>query len=352
MHRMLLAATAAMTLVPFAAAQAVSPADRSALEGSSFSHYPLGRFDMRFQQLHADLPGGTVISGHAYRRDAVQQTGTIAAFATDLQVELSISPRTPATASTTFASNAGSSPVAVLPRTVLAFAATSRPALDPSPTFDLVVPYSLPFVLPAQGGVLCVDTLVFGNTTASGNDRNFSVYLDAHEGRTDGRAEQPGFRFGQGCAAPGRTANAYATLGLWHLGSSMQLDLALRNGVPQGQPMLTIGLNQTNMPWPSRPGCTLLGSAELWLAPTGSNDANGSFDGSLALPLLPAGYRMFCQTGSIDLGTGGLAIGDASSLMTQPAAPASLPAVRIANASDHTAATGTVSPVVTVTRFF
>jgi hypothetical protein len=132
----------------------------------------------------------------------------------------------------------------------------------------------------------------------------------------------------------------------------MRLDLAMRNGVPSGQPIVALGLHQTNLPWPTRPGCALLASAEVWYAPLGGNDAAGSFDGSIALPLLPPGYRMFCQTGSLAFGTGDLAFGDGSSLTTQPAAPTSLPAVRIANASDHTAATGTVSPVVTITKFF
>ena len=352
MKRIPLAATAAAALLPCLSAQttAVSPADRAQLEGSSYSHYPLGRFDTRLQQLHADLPGGMVLSGHAYRRDAVQLTGAAPAFASDMEVTLSLSPRTPATASATFANNQGPSPVAVLPRTVLAFPSTTRPGLDPSPSFDLLVPYQLPFVLPAQGGTLCVDTTIYSNVSSAGQDRNLSVYLDAHEGRTDGRAEQPGFRLGQGCPPPGRTTSAYATLTLWHLGAAMQLDLAMRNGVPQGQPLVTLGLRQTNLPLGG--SCALLGSAELWYMPIGSNDGSGSFDGSVALPVLPPGYRIFCQTGSIDLQTGGYALGDLSALVTPPAAPTNLPAVRIANASDHTAATGTVSPVATVTRFY
>lgn len=353
MHRIPLTASTVAILAALLHGQAaVSPADRANLEGSSFSHYPLGRFDTRLQQLHADLPGGMIISGHAYRRDAEQLRGVVDGFASDLAVTLSMSPLTPATASTTFANNVGASPVAVLPRTVLGFPSTDRPALDPSPNFDLVIPYQLPFVLPPSGGTLCVDTTVFGNSTSAGNDRNFSVYLDAHEGRTDGRAEQPGFRYGQGCAAPGRTTLPFATTTLWHLGTAMRLDVGMRNGVALGQPMVTVGLRQTTWAWTPRPACTLLDSAEIWYAPSGSNDAAGSFDGSIAMPLLLPGYRMFCQTGSIDFANGDLALGDGSAITTQPAAPTSLPAVRIANASDHTAATGTISPAVTITRFF
>jgi hypothetical protein len=69
---------------------AVSPADRAGLEGSSFTHFPLGRANARMQTLHADVPGGMLISGHAYRRDADGVRGTIAGFSSDLQVTLSM----------------------------------------------------------------------------------------------------------------------------------------------------------------------------------------------------------------------------------------------------------------------
>ena len=41
----------------------VSPSDRTALEGSSFTHYPLGRRSARVQTLHDDVPAGTLLSG-------------------------------------------------------------------------------------------------------------------------------------------------------------------------------------------------------------------------------------------------------------------------------------------------
>jgi len=51
------------------------------------------------------------------------------------------------------------------------------------------------------------DVTIFGNVSASGQNQNLSIYLDAHENYTDGRAEQPGFRTGTGCPAPGQTAH-------------------------------------------------------------------------------------------------------------------------------------------------
>ncbi|MCA8977385.1 MAG: hypothetical protein KDC98_21870 [Planctomycetes bacterium] len=64
----------------------VSPADRGQLEGSTFTHLPLGRMDTRMQTLHLDVPGGTVIAGHGYRREAAGVYGSVAAFACDLEV--------------------------------------------------------------------------------------------------------------------------------------------------------------------------------------------------------------------------------------------------------------------------
>ena len=95
--------TTVLATTAFAAilgAQAVSPAARAALEGSSSTSYPLGRADARLQQLHADLPPTlTAISGHAYRRDAISTRGQVDAFTVDMEVTLSMSPRTPSTAS-------------------------------------------------------------------------------------------------------------------------------------------------------------------------------------------------------------------------------------------------------------
>ncbi|HLQ36694.1 MAG TPA: hypothetical protein VK348_02745 [Planctomycetota bacterium] len=358
MHHFTSTAFAAVLATGLAAQGAiVSPADRVNLEGSSFTHFPLGRFNARVQQLHADVPGGTVITGHAYRRDAEQVHGHVDAFSAEIEVTLSMSPNTPAHASATFANNAGPSPVVTLPRTRLNFPATDRPALDPSPTFDLLVPYAVPFVMPPGGGTLCIDSVLFTNTSPAGIDRNLSIYLDAHQLYSDGRAEQPGFRMLQGCAAPGATATAFGTTTFWRLATSTQIDVGIRNGVPDPgtgstRPFVALGINQRNLPWPSRPSCLLLTSTETWFPLPGSNDTGGSYDGSLAgLPLLPPGYRLYLQTGSIDLGSGGLAFGDVEAMITPPTGPVPVTAARIVSQSDRTAPTGAVSLAVPVTRF-
>ncbi len=345
-------------LLPGQHPSTVSPADRMALEGSSFTHLPLGRFNARMQTLHADIQGGTVLTGHGYRRDAAQVRGRVDGFLCELQVTLSLSPNQPNRGSATFANNVGGNPVVVLPRQFVNFAPTDRPALDPAPTFDLLIPYQVPYLMPAQGGVLCVDIEIWSNQSVAGPNRNLSIYLDAHENYADGRAEQPGFRFGQGCAAPGSTTPANATMTLWQLGTQMQLDVALRNGVADtgtglARAWLALGVQQSAQPWPTIPTCTLWGSTDTWFTLPGVPDAQGDYDGSLTnLPLLPAGIRLWCQAGSAHLGSGALAFSDGTTLVTPPAGPLPIPVCRIANSNDHTAATGTVSYAVPVMGFW
>ena len=68
--------------------------------------------------------------------------------------------------------------------------------------------------------------------------------------------------------------------------------------------------------------------------------------------VLPPGYRLWLQTGSLHLGTAELAFGDLSTLVTPTPAPASAPAARIAASTDRTATSGVVAFSVPVTQFF
>lgn len=341
------------------AQNAVSPVDRSALEGNSFTHYPLGRASARVQTLHDDVPGGTVVSAHGYRRDAVGVRGVVAGLSCELQVTLSVAPHPADSASSTFASNTGSNAVVVLPRQTLAFPSTDRPALDPAPAFELVVPYAQPFTMPPQGGTLCVDVEVFGNQTSSGINRDVSLYLDAHQQYADGSARQRGFRTLQGCAAPGSTARCYAGVDLWRLASgSSQLDVSLRNGVADpgsgaARAFLTLGNTLQSTPWPLRPECLFHSSAELWFALPGAMTATGRYDGSLTqLPPLPSGLRLWCQAGSVDLASVAMAFSDAVTLVTPPLGQLPRPCARVANGADVTSPTGSVSASVPVMAFF
>lgn len=347
--------------VAIAAAQqapAVSPTDRATYEGSSFTHFPLGRANARMQTLHRDVPGGTTLLGHAYRRDAIALRGTVDAFQCELEVRVSMSPLTPTTASTSFASNAGNAPVVVAPRQVVAFPATVRPGLDPAPNFELQIPYQTPFVVPAGGGTVCVDVTIFGNQSPAGLDQNLSLYLDAHEHFPDGRAEQPGYRTLVGCAAPGSATPSTATVSWWRLAASGRLDVALRDGVADDgsgatRAFVLLGQQPQAATWPTQPGCGFWTSGDVWFALPGPLSAIGSYDGSLqGLPQLPPGYRIWCQCGSVDLQTGDLAFTDVATFLTPPPGPLPIPTARIVNSSNGSAPTGTVSYAVPVMQFF
>lgn len=354
----LLAALALLAVRSQSQSPSVSPADRAQLEGSSYTHLPIGRANARMQTLHADLPGGTWIHGHAYRRDAVQVRGLVDGLQCELQVTLSLAPNLPTQASTTFANNVGPNPVTVLPRQFVTLPPTNRPGLDPAPAFELQIPYTTPFQLPPQGGTLCVDVEIFGNSSAAGSNRNLSIYLDAHENYSDGRAEQPGFRHGLGCPPPGGSSPAYATMTFWRHVAQTQIDVALRNGVAEtggnlARAWLALGGSPTATPWPTNTACTLWGSTDVWFVLPGAPDAQGAYDGSLTgLPLLPPGYRLWAQAGSAHLGTGALAFADGTTFVTPPPGPVPIRTCRVANSNDRTAATGTVAYAVPVMEFF
>jgi hypothetical protein len=358
-HRLWTLSLLAAAALPAQQITAVSPADRTDLEGSSFTHFPLGRANARMQTLHRDVPAGTVILGHGYRRDAITVRGQVDGFACDLQVTLSVAPNLPAQASATFANNVGANPVVVLPRTIVAFPATQRPTLDPAPTFDLVIPYLVPFVMPTGGGTLCVDVTIFGNSSPAGTNTNLSVYLDAHESYTNGNAEQPGFRTFAGCPAPGSTTNCTASLTYWRLAAgTARVDASIRDGVRDSGNGFTrafacFGTALDGSPWPLRPDCPFWSSTEVWHLLPGSMNASGDYDGSLTgLPHLPPGHRLWCQAGSIDLGTVGMAFSDAVTFVTPPPGTLPLPATRVINSTNGAAATGTVSNAVPVMAFF
>ena len=171
-------------------------------------------------------------------------------------------------------------------------------------------------------------------------------------------AEQPGFRTGTGCPAPGQTAPSFAQMTLWRLLSGTRFDVSIRDGVRDPGtgvtvPFVLLGTSISALPWPTRPDCTIWSSADVGYLLPGVMNTQGSYDGSLqGLPVLPPGYRLWCQAGSISLATGDLAFGDATTLITPPPGPLPIPTSRIANSTDHTGATGVVSYAVPVMGFF
>jgi hypothetical protein len=337
----------------------VSPNDRAVFEGSTSTSYPLGRFNTRFQQIHADVagPGGRTLTEHSYRRDAITERGDVAGFTTELEVVLSVAPHGPESAQRDFASNQGAQPVTVLQRTRLAFPTTSRPGSDPSPSFEHRIPYGTPFVLPPDAPV-CVDVVIHGNVTPSGPDRNFSAYLDAHGYAASGAITQPGFTTEVGCPAPGSSTPHDARFTMRRdANGADSLDIVSRFGLPgtASQPTwnaLILGNSPFPIVWPGNPACRIGPALDVAVRLPGSNDATGGWNGSLPIPAtVGPGQRFLAQIVSADPNTGAMTFSDTGLLTVPMPAPARMPAARIVSGSDRAAPTGTVSSTVTVTSF-
>lgn len=348
---------ASLTLAdPLASQATVSPADRVTLEGSSSTSYPLGRASMRLQQLLADLPTRVMtLQGHAYRRDAATVRGTVAAFRAQVSVLASVSPRTPDTASSTFATNHGAQIHTALAPTWISFPQTDRPPVDPAASFELRIPWTAP--MPWSGnGVLCLETVVHGNDVGGQQNRNFTSYQDAHELATTS-SRQPGFRFGDGCAFPATTAKAYASFDLVRTTTGIDLEAAIRNGAPTDANgpslnVLMLGLAASPWAWPLRTECTVyvppLASDLL-----GQSDVRGQLDVVRRnFGDLPPGRVVFAQVLSLQPSTALGALTDASRLTSPGVVPATIAHARIAHADDALALTGTVSLAVPVTELF
>ncbi len=332
------------------AAAQVSPSDRAGLEGNAQTIYPLGRARARVMTLHADVPAGTY-AGHAYRREAVDARQRLEGWRTTLQVTASNGGRSPASPRTTFLDNHGPTITTLLSATEISFPTTERPAIDPAPQFEFRIPYGQP--LAAAGTTLCLDVQVLGNRTSSGNDRNFTPYLDAHEWFTDGRAVQPSFGYGGGCGG----SNPSLALTLIHRGASVDLDLDQRGGVPTNSAgdaftLLAFGFAPADLAFPGST-CRLRTTTDVALLLPGANSATGGWSGRVGSAPPPfAGLVTFAQALSVQPATGTLAFTDGVRLTVPPQAPTVVPTVRIANGTDPDATTGTVASAIPVTQFF
>ncbi len=356
----LLLASSALILTgsPLAAQSTISPSDRASYEGSSSTFYPLGRSNARVQTLHADLGQElSQISGHGYRRDGISSRGLVPGFTAELSVEMSMSPRTADQPSRQFADNQGSQPSMVLPRTRLVFPDTIRPDRAPTEVFDLIIPYTSPFPLPPEGGTVCLDIRLYGNSGPSGQNVNFSPLLDAHALFRDQRAEQPGFRFGNGCIAAGNNSGHYGNHLLTRRIDGFDLEISSRFGIPDDGSLGTVtvaffGQEMLPTPLPWLPACELLASPQNVFLLPGINDSRGHLDAEIngAFPL-PTGAELTVQLASASL-SGELTLSDASILSIPPLGPAMIPTSRIANSSDRDAATGSTSLTVPVTLFY
>jgi hypothetical protein len=321
----------------------VSPADRDLLEGNASTIYPLGRAGARVQQLHGDVPGPRLLLGHAYRRDAVSRRDLVEGFQSEVEVLVSTTGLTPVQMLPLFASNHGPSPQTVLLRRWVSFPATSRPPVDPSPAWQLVIPYLAPYSY-AGAGSLCVDVLVFGNVVGARRNLNFTPEIDAHEAFPDRRNVQPGVPYGAGCAT--------FDLTLIQRGDRIDLQLALRDALPLARSWLLVGRRPALVRWPGT-DCWLLTSGDAVAPMPGPTDERGAWSmTSGGLPALAPGLVLYGQMLSHAAASGVVATSDGARVTVPPLGPPLHPAMRLGNGGDPLALSGNLSASVAVVRFF
>lgn len=340
-------------------AQSVSPLDRTLLEGNAATVYPLGRAQARVQTLHRDLdPSLTEISGHAYRRDAHGLRGAVPGFRVEMSLRLSWTDRDPAQPSRVFDENLGDSSIEVLPRRWVDFPGTDRPSSDPSPSFDLRIPYTTPVAVPPDQRTLCVDMRIWGNEVDGVLNRNFTPGIDAQQFWTSGRNEQPGYRYGVGCFADGSSRAATAEFVVESAANgSIGIDLSARHLVPDGGSVgavhvMFLGASPDVAAWPWNSGCTLYTPPQfqVFLPPS---DLAGTIDTEVpGFEQLPPGFRFYGQLASANPSTGQVVFTEGSALNIPNLVPSSIPVSRIANGSDHLALEGSTSFTVPVIEFF
>jgi hypothetical protein len=352
MQRLVGLASLACLVAPALPAQ-VSPADRAGFEGNSSTSYPLGRWNARVQQVHADVGAARTLRGHAYRRDA-HATTAVGGFTSELEVTASVTTATPDRLGTRFADQIGPNPTVVLPRQRIVFPPTVRPLGEPAPVFQLRVPWTVAFSWPGQDR-LCLDVVVWANSTASGNDRNFTANLDAHESFRDGRAEQPGYGYGVACTTLGGRAPTLELL-VTRGAAGIALDVDAQCRLPsdangRATAWLLLGAAPDRVDLSALPGCTLWCRGDL-LLPLGDLDSAGRWQGSFpGLAPFPAGTRAFAQAIGWRAGDAQLALTPGVMATIPPAAPAAIPAARVAAADDRGAATGSVALSPAVVEF-
>jgi uncharacterized membrane protein len=158
----------------------VIPNAQTTLEGNSNNGFPFnlsshGHTGMRYQQVYAaselGATGLVTITHLAFRRDV--SNSSFASTLPDIQIELMTTAATPATLSTTYASNRGADAVMVHPRGSLSLSSSGT---GTPPPFDIVIPLTTPFVYnPALGNLLMEVRNFGGGSTTQFDSQSYSA---------------------------------------------------------------------------------------------------------------------------------------------------------------------------------
>jgi hypothetical protein len=180
----IIALAAAARPAPASGQVIVTPNALASTEGNtSFSLAPVSPA-IRFMQLFnasefSSLPGPVVITSIAFRPD-VTQSGPAAASATGFQFFLSTTTRTVTTLSPTFADNLG--PDYTLVAMLSSFSTANLPGPGNTRQFDLVVPFTTPFLYDPSAGSLLLDARHSGTSLVSGS----TFFVDGFSDSTPG----------------------------------------------------------------------------------------------------------------------------------------------------------------------
>jgi hypothetical protein len=286
---------AVLASCPFATAQALfhSPAPYAHHEGNTSTGYPIGYqtfTKMSYQQVHGGLPSlATPFKRLAFRPRST--SALHAAYTANVTLQLGVGGPAPDSATSTYASNMGPSPVTVLNQATVNIAAMTQNGIAPGP-YNYAFPFPTPFVYDGSG-VLAWDLRVHSHTYV-GSTLSFDLFqlLTTVQVKTGGR----------GCTASGKAAPAtltgsYVAPNLSVTGSNLNdnLPTALLAGLSStklGPITLPLDLTAAGAP------CALRTDIVLTLPGTVSG-GTVNWQGSLGATA-PDGTALFLQVLSLD----------------------------------------------------
>jgi hypothetical protein len=159
----------------------IVPGGLTSVEGNSNNGFPfnLGGFGLtsqRYQQVYAASEFGSVpvlITGIAFRPDA-QFGGAFSAILSNVQIDLSTTTAAPDSLSATFSNNIGADVTTVRSGSLPLSSSFTGPAGGPK-DFDIVIPFTTPFLYDPTLGNLLLDVRNFSSGTTTTFDAEASI---------------------------------------------------------------------------------------------------------------------------------------------------------------------------------
>lgn len=282
----------------------IVPAAYAATLGEGNNYFPLGRANIRYQQVFLGSEIGLrPLTGVSFRDDngAGGPAGTV-----PLTVTVGTTTRTPTTLDTTstFASNFN------LGSTVVFNGNWSFPAsAPPTPTtFSSTLAFNAPVIFAGSGtrnfliqidNNAATDVFRFFDACSSASATTTRVWATPIAATPTGRNQN----YGLVMALRGPLAGATPLLsgtGVPTIGASFQINLS--NARPSAPAILWMGYSQTSAPVPQAPGCTLLASLDVFPLVSATTSASGTANTSMFFSNSPGliGFQFYQQWTILD----------------------------------------------------